>query len=142
MLILHDVRKQSNTNLESKYDLIVGLEIHVQTNTSSKMFCSCPTGYFQEDPNTHVCPVCLGLPGALPVPNKRALELCILMGLALNCDIDKEIHFDRKHYFYPDLPKGYQISQYKRPICSDGYVETVSGVKIDIERIQPGRGCC
>jgi aspartyl-tRNA(Asn)/glutamyl-tRNA(Gln) amidotransferase subunit B len=127
--------KQSNTNLESKYDLIVGLEIHVQTNTSSKMFCSCPTGYFQEDPNTHVCPVCLGLPGALPVPNKRALELCILMGLALNCDIDKEIHFDRKHYFYPDLPKGYQISQYKRPICSDGYVETVSGVKIDIERI-------
>jgi aspartyl-tRNA(Asn)/glutamyl-tRNA(Gln) amidotransferase subunit B len=99
------------------------------------MFCSCPTGYFQEDPNTHVCPVCLGLPGALPVPNKRALELCILMGLALNCDIDKEIHFDRKHYFYPDLPKGYQISQYKRPICSDGYVETVSGVKIDIERI-------
>jgi aspartyl-tRNA(Asn)/glutamyl-tRNA(Gln) amidotransferase subunit B len=127
--------KQSNTNLESKYDLIVGLEIHVQTNTSSKMFCSCPTGYFQEDPNTHICPVCLGLPGALPVPNKRALELCILMGLALNCDIDKEIHFDRKHYFYPDLPKGYQISQYKRPICSDGYVETVSGVKIDIERI-------
>lgn len=127
--------KQISTNLESKYDLIVGLEIHVQTNTSSKMFCSCPTGYFQEEPNTHVCPVCLGLPGALPVPNKRAIELCILMGLALNCDIDKEIHFDRKHYFYPDLPKGYQISQYKRPICSDGYVETTSGVKIDIERI-------
>ena len=127
--------KQINTNLENKYDLIVGLEIHVQTNTSSKMFCSCPTGYFQEEPNTHVCPVCLGLPGALPVPNKRAIELCILMGLALNCDIDREIRFDRKHYFYPDLPKGYQISQYKRPICSDGYVETVSGVKIDIERI-------
>ncbi|KUK67127.1 MAG: Asp-tRNA Asn/Glu-tRNA Gln amidotransferase subunit B [candidate division WS6 bacterium 36_33] len=127
--------KLSNTNLKNRYDLIVGLEIHIQTNTSSKMFCSCPTGYFQEEPNTHVCPVCLGLPGALPVPNKRALELCILMGLALNCDIDREIRFDRKHYFYPDLPKGYQISQYKRPICSDGYVETVSGVKIDIERI-------
>jgi aspartyl-tRNA(Asn)/glutamyl-tRNA(Gln) amidotransferase subunit B len=127
--------KQDNTDLESKYDLIVGLEIHVQTNTASKMFCSCPTGYFQEQPNTHVCPVCLGLPGALPVPNKRAIELCILMGLALNCDIDREIHFDRKHYFYPDLPKGYQISQYKRPICSDGYVETTSGVRIDIERI-------
>ena len=127
--------KQSDTNLKSKYDLIVGLEIHIQTSTASKMFCSCPTGYFQQEPNTHVCPVCLGLPGALPIPNKRAIELCILMGLALNCDIDREIHFDRKHYFYPDLPKGYQISQYKRPICSDGYVETTSGVRIDIERI-------
>jgi aspartyl-tRNA(Asn)/glutamyl-tRNA(Gln) amidotransferase subunit B len=120
---------------ESKYDLIVGLEIHIQTNSNSKMFCSCPTRYFQKKPNTQVCPVCLGLPGALPVPNKRAIELCILMGLATNCDIDNEIHFDRKHYFYPDLPKGYQISQYKRPICSDGYVETVEGVRIDIERI-------
>ena len=119
----------------SKYDLIVGLEIHIQTNTKSKMFCSCPTGYFQKEPNTHVCPVCLGLPGALPLPNKRAIELCILMGLALNCDIDNEIHFDRKHYFYPDLPKGYQISQYKRPICSDGYIETLDGVRIEIERI-------
>ena len=99
------------------------------------MFCSCPTGYFQKEPNTHVCPVCLGLPGALPLPNKRAIELCILMGLALNCDIDNEIHFDRKHYFYPDLPKGYQISQYKTPICSDGYIDTLDGVRIDIERI-------
>jgi aspartyl-tRNA(Asn)/glutamyl-tRNA(Gln) amidotransferase subunit B len=126
---------QLENELGNKYDLIVGLEIHIQTATQSKMFCSCPTGYFHKEPNTHVCPVCLGLPGALPVPNKRAIELCILMGLALNCDIDNEIHFDRKHYFYPDLPKGYQISQYKRPICSDGYVETVSGVKIDIERI-------
>jgi aspartyl-tRNA(Asn)/glutamyl-tRNA(Gln) amidotransferase subunit B len=129
------LEKQVRTNLENKYDLIVGLEIHIQTNTSSKMFCSCPTGYFQEEPNTHVCPVCLGLPGTLPIPNKRAIELCILMGLALNCDIDNEIHFDRKHYFYPDLPKGYQISQYKRPICSDGYIETASGTRIDIERI-------
>jgi aspartyl-tRNA(Asn)/glutamyl-tRNA(Gln) amidotransferase subunit B len=98
------------------------------------MFCSCPTGYFQKDPNTHVCPVCLGLPGALPVPNKRALELCILMGLATNCDIDHEIFFDRKHYFYPDLPKGYQISQYKRPICSNGEVK-ISNSIIEIERI-------
>jgi aspartyl-tRNA(Asn)/glutamyl-tRNA(Gln) amidotransferase subunit B len=118
-----------------KYDLIVGLEIHVQTKTKSKMFCSCPTGYFHKEPNTHVCPVCLGLPGALPVPNKRALELCILMGLATNCDINNEIHFDRKHYFYPDLPKGYQISQYKRPICSDGYLTVSNDVRIDIERI-------
>jgi aspartyl-tRNA(Asn)/glutamyl-tRNA(Gln) amidotransferase subunit B len=98
------------------------------------MFCSCPTGYFQEEPNTHVCPVCLGLPGALPVPNKRALELCILMGLATQCEIDREIHFDRKHYFYPDLPKGYQISQYKRPICSNGRVK-LSNSTVEIERI-------
>jgi aspartyl-tRNA(Asn)/glutamyl-tRNA(Gln) amidotransferase subunit B len=98
------------------------------------MFCSCPTGYFQEEPNTHVCPVCLGLPGALPVPNKRALELCILMGLATKCVIDDEIYFDRKHYFYPDLPKGYQISQYKRPICSNGKVE-LSNSTVEIERI-------
>jgi aspartyl-tRNA(Asn)/glutamyl-tRNA(Gln) amidotransferase subunit B len=98
------------------------------------MFCSCPTGYFHEEPNTHVCPVCLGLPGALPVPNKRALELCILMGLATKCVIDDEIYFDRKHYFYPDLPKGYQISQYKRPICSNGKVQLSNSV-VEIERI-------
>jgi aspartyl-tRNA(Asn)/glutamyl-tRNA(Gln) amidotransferase subunit B len=121
--------------LNDKYDVIIGLEIHVQTNTKSKMFCNCPTGYFQKEPNTHVCPVCLGLPGALPLPNKRAIELCILMGLATNCDIDNEIRFDRKHYFYPDLPKGYQISQYKRPICSDGYVDLNNDVRVEIERI-------
>ncbi len=124
-----------NNELKDKYDVIIGLEIHVQTNTKSKMFCSCPTGYFQKQPNTHVCPVCLGLPGALPVPNKRAIELCILMGLATNCNIANEIYFDRKHYFYPDLPKGYQISQYKDPICSDGYVEISNGQKVAIERI-------
>jgi len=125
--------------MDSKYDVIIGLEIHIQTKTNSKMFCSCNSSYFQDEPNTHVCPVCFGLPGALPVPNKRAIEKCILMGLATNCDIDKEIHFDRKHYFYPDLPKGYQISQYGRPICSDGYVmikgEDGNDVKIEIERI-------
>ena len=121
--------------LTEKYDVIIGLEIHIQTKTKSKMFCSCPTGYFQKEPNTHVCPVCLGLPGALPVPNRRALDLCILMGLATNCDINNEVHFDRKHYFYPDLPKGYQISQYKGPICSNGHVIVSDDVQIDIERI-------
>lgn len=118
-----------------KYDVIIGLEIHIQTDTKSKMFCTCHTGYFQKEPNTHVCPVCMGLPGALPVPNKRAIELCILMGLATNSSIASKIFFDRKHYFYPDLPKGYQISQYKKPICSDGYVKVPSGAIIELERI-------
>ena len=121
--------------LKDKYEVIIGLEIHIQTNTKSKMFCSCPTGYFQKEPNTHVCPICLGLPGTLPLPNKRAIELCILMGLATNCSITDEIYFDRKHYFYPDLPKGYQISQYKRPICSNGYIDLDDEVRIEIERI-------
>ncbi len=123
----------------SKYDVIIGLEIHLQSNTQSKMFCTCPTHYFEKEPNTHVCPVCLGLPGALPVPNRRAIELCILLGIATNCNINKEIHFDRKHYFYPDLPKGYQISQYKRPICSDGHIDIHDkdglNYEIGIERI-------
>lgn len=123
----------------TEFDIIIGLEIHIQTKTESKMFCTCKTNYFADKPNTHVCPTCLGLPGALPVPNKRAIELCILMGLATNCDIDNEIHFDRKHYFYPDLPKGYQISQYKRAICTDGLVsikdENGNNIDIEIERI-------
>jgi aspartyl-tRNA(Asn)/glutamyl-tRNA(Gln) amidotransferase subunit B len=123
-------------NMTDKYDVVIGLEIHVQTKTKSKMFCSCPAQYFQKEPNTQVCPMCLGL-GGTPKPNKRALELCILMGLGTNCEIASEIQFDRKHYSYPDLPKGYQITQGENPLCSNGYVEVPSGAKVEIERIHP-----
>ncbi len=122
-----------------EYDVIIGLEIHIQTKTKTKMFCPCSTEYFEKAPNTQVCGVCLGLPGALPVPNRLAIEKCILFGLATKCKISEKIRFDRKHYFYPDLPKGYQISQYDNPICSNGFVmiknEKDQSEKIELERI-------
>jgi aspartyl-tRNA(Asn)/glutamyl-tRNA(Gln) amidotransferase subunit B len=104
------------------YTVVIGLEVHVQLRTKSKLFCRCDTK-FGASPNTQVCPVCLGLPGSLPVLNRRAVELSLLTGVALHCEIPALTKWDRKQYFYPDLPKGYQISQYDLPICGRGYLE-------------------
>ena len=105
------------------YEAVIGLEVHAQLVTQSKMYCSCSADYQQAEPNTHVCPVCLGLPGTLPVINKEAVRAVIMTGLALNSEIATTTKFDRKNYPYPDLMKGYQISQYDEPICLGGYLE-------------------
>lgn len=106
----------------TEYEAVIGLEVHAELKTKSKIFCSCTTE-FGGEPNTHVCPVCLGLPGTLPVLNKQVVELSVKAGLALNCQIASFSKFDRKNYFYPDLPKNYQISQYDLPIAFDGYLD-------------------
>ncbi len=116
-----------------EFEPVIGLEIHVQMDTKTKLFCSCPVE-FGAEPNSNVCPVCLGLPGSLPVINKRAVEFAIRAGLALNCQINMRSVFARKNYFYPDLPKGYQISQYEEPIAVNGWLE-VGGKRVRIRRL-------
>ncbi|GAA1398918.1 Asp-tRNA(Asn)/Glu-tRNA(Gln) amidotransferase subunit GatB [Catellatospora coxensis] len=121
----------------SRYEPVIGLETHVELGTVTKMFCGCPTD-FGGEPNTQVCPVCLGLPGSLPVANRAAIEATIRIGLALNCSIAAWCRFARKNYFYPDMPKNFQISQYDEPLCTDGYLDVeVDGelVRIGIERV-------
>lgn len=117
---------------QTKYEPVIGLEVHAQLKTKTKLFCGCPTD-FGGTPNDHVCSVCVGMPGVLPVLNKKAVEFGIRTGLALNCQIAEDSRFDRKNYFYPDLPKGYQISQLDRPVCRNGHL-MINGKKIRINR--------
>jgi aspartyl-tRNA(Asn)/glutamyl-tRNA(Gln) amidotransferase subunit B len=116
------------------YKPTIGLEIHVELDTKSKMFCSCENDIFEKEPNTNICPVCTAQPGSLPVANEEAIKKTIKAGLALNCSINKESKFDRKNYFYPDLPKGYQISQYDKPFCENGYLQ-IGQKNVGITRI-------
>jgi aspartyl-tRNA(Asn)/glutamyl-tRNA(Gln) amidotransferase subunit B len=115
-------------------DVVIGLEIHIELDTKTKLFCSCLTKG-SEEPNSRTCPVCLGHPGSKPVLNKKAVEFAIKLGLALNCNIDKELIFSRKNYFYPDMAKNYQISQYEKPLCTKGMVSLKSGKKVGITRV-------
>jgi aspartyl-tRNA(Asn)/glutamyl-tRNA(Gln) amidotransferase subunit B len=120
-----------------EFETVIGLEIHAQLKTKTKIFCACRTS-FGDEPNTHSCPVCQGLPGALPVLNREVVKKAIRAGLATNHSICKESVFARKNYFYPDLPKGYQISQFEFPICEKGYLDVIAGGKekrIGITRI-------
>ena len=113
-----------------QYETVIGLEVHVELATKTKIFCGCSTA-FGGAPNTHTCPVCMGMPGSLPVLNGKVLEYAVMVGLAANCEITRYCKFDRKNYFYPDNPQNYQISQLYLPICRDGYVEieTQDGMK-------------
>src|SRR3981081_2579030 len=131
------VTKLTYDDIIGRYEPVIGLGTHVELGTNTKMFCGCPTE-FGAEPNTQVCPVCLGLPGSLPVANKAAIEATIRIGLALNCEIATWCRFARKNYFYPDMPKNFQISQYDEPLCVDGWLDLElsdgSLIKIGIER--------
>ena len=120
-----------------EYETVIGLEVHVELATKTKIFCGCSTA-FGGRPNTHTCPVCTGMPGSLPVLNRQVLEYAVSVGLAMECDITRTCKFDRKNYFYPDNPQNYQISQLYLPICRNGYIEiedTEGGKKIGIHEI-------
>src|SRR5947207_2176265 len=116
---------ESSAPAREKYEAVIGLEVHVQLLTETKAFCGCSTR-FGAPPNSNVCPVCLGLPGALPVLNARAVEFATLAAMALNCRINERSIFARKNYFYPDLAKGYQISQFDKPLAEDGWIEVAA----------------
>ncbi|KAL5990274.1 hypothetical protein ACLOJK_011171 [Asimina triloba] len=120
--IKHDISPQTQTKTQQEYEAIIGIETHVQLSTATKAFCSCPYHYGWQ-PNTGVCPICMGLPGALPVLNSKVIEFAVKLGLALNCNLSLTSKFDRKQYFYPDLPKGYQISQFDVPIAAGGFID-------------------
>src|SRR6188768_3480495 len=110
----------------ARFEPVIGLEVHVQLRTATKIFCSC-RNRFGDAPNTNVCPVCLGLPGALPVLTREAVSLAVRAALATQCTVQDTSVFARKNYFYPDLPKGYQISQYERPLATEGFIEIPAG---------------
>ena len=135
------------TTLLKGYELVIGLEVHVELKTRTKIFCGCSTE-FGAEPNTHVCPVCMGMPGTLPVLNERVVEYAVKAGLATHCRIARFSKQDRKNYFYPDLPKAYQISQYDLPLCTEGHLEIPAGDgvrRVGITRIHieedAGRTC-
>ena len=124
-----------------EYEVVIGLEIHAELSTNSKIFCSCTTEFGGEE-NTHCCPVCLGIPGTLPVLNKKVVEYAVKAGLAMNCTIPEFCKLDRKHYFYPDLPKAYQVSQFDLPLCVNGYVDIGEGENKRIGITDPHRRGC
>lgn len=124
--------------MDKKYEPVIGLEVHVELNTKTKMFCRCNADYFGAQPNTHTCPVCLGLPGSLPFIDEEAIKKCIQIGLALNCQINEKSYFERKNYFYPDLAKGFQTSQLVLPVAVGGWIE-VEDAKGQLSKIRINR---
>mmetsp|Transcript_6984 Transcript_6984/g.9234 ORF Transcript_6984/g.9234 Transcript_6984/m.9234 type:complete len:554 (+) Transcript_6984:56-1717(+) len=131
-------KKAGNPELEKAletYEPVIGVEVHTQLNTETKAYCNCGTSYSPEKPNTNICPVCMGEPGTLPIPNKKVVEIAAKTGMALNCKIAHQTKFDRKNYYYPDTPKNYQITQYDYPICEHGELELPSGKKVGITRL-------